>query len=147
MGTAAQIDELPLPVDADLGRRFRRWVAHLINLARGQIFDKFNFIRLVTKKLQRLADRHGRVLERGILAEEFVHARLDALQVLGREGARLAALVLAQVEVVVKAVLDGRTDGQPHLGEEVDHRLGHDVRRRVADAIKIRLDIWNIAVV
>ena len=35
-------------------------------------------------------------------------------------------------EVVVEAVLDGRADGDLDLGEELLHRLGHDVGGGVA---------------
>ena len=41
-----------------------------------------------------------------------------------------------QLEVVVEAVLDGRTDAQLRAGEQVHHRLGHDVRRRVAHRVE-----------
>jgi len=75
------------------------------------------------------------VLELGVLAQQFLHPGLDALQVFGREGAGLAMLVPAKVEIVVEAVLDRRADGQPRFGEQVADRLGHHMRGRVTDAI------------
>ena len=55
----------------------------------------------------------------------LVHARLDGRQVVRRQRPR-------QVEVVVEAVGDGRPDAQLRAREQVHHRLGHDVRGRVA---------------
>ena len=53
------------------------------------------------------------------------HPRLDLAQVVGRERAR-------QVDVVVEAVLDGRTDGELGVREDLLDRLGHQVRGGVA---------------
>ena len=58
------------------------------------------------------------------------HPLLDRGQVLGDERAR-------QVEVVVEAVLDRRADAQLRAGEQVEHRLGHDVRGRVAHRVEV----------
>ena len=40
-----------------------------------------------------------------------------------------------QIEVVVEAVLDRRTDGELGAGEQVEHGLGQDVRGRVAERV------------
>ena len=52
------------------------------------------------------------------------HLRLDLLEVGGRQRPR-------QVEVVVEAVLDGRTDAELRVGEDVEHGGRHHVRRAV----------------
>ena len=46
-------------------------------------------------------------------------------QVVGRQRA-------GQLEVVVEAVVDDRPDAELRAGEQVEHRLGQDVRGRVA---------------
>ena len=50
-------------------------------------------------------------------------------QILGGERLRLG-------EVVVEAVLDGRTDGHLHVGEQALHRLRHHVRGGVAHGVE-----------
>jgi hypothetical protein len=55
------------------------------------------------------------------------HHLLDLAQVVVGEAA--AGLV----EVVIEAVVDRGTDGDLGAGEEALHRVGHDVRGRVAD--------------
>ena len=57
------------------------------------------------------------------------HARLDRLEVVGREGA-------ADLEVVVEAVFDGGADAELRHREEVLDRLGHDVGRRVTQDVQ-----------
>ena len=54
----------------------------------------------------------------------LAHLRLDLLEVGGRERSW-------QVEVVVEAVLDGGTDAELRVGEELEHGRGHHVRRAV----------------
>ena len=51
--------------------------------------------------------------------------------------AGLPVLVLAQVEVVIEAVLDGRPDGDLGLGVKLQHGLGHDMRGAVADLVEL----------
>ena len=64
-----------------------------------------------------------------VARDDFVHALLDALEILRRE--RRAAR-----EVVVEAVLDGRADRHLRLGIELLDGLGHDVRRVVAQQLE-----------
>ncbi len=59
------------------------------------------------------------------LPDDVAHLLLDGREVLGRERP------LGQ-EVVVEAVLDGRTDAEQRPGEQLLHGLGQHVRRRVA---------------
>jgi hypothetical protein len=58
--------------------------------------------------------------------DDLGHAGLDPGQILGRER-------LVPVEVVIEAVLDRRADRDLGAGEQVLHRLGHDVRAVVPD--------------
>ena len=62
--------------------------------------------------------------ERVIRRDDLPHRRLDPLEVFRGERRGLQ-------EIVVEAVLDGGADGDPDLGEELLHRLRHDVRGRV----------------
>jgi hypothetical protein len=59
---------------------------------------------MARKKGDRFVARHDRALHGNILGGQFLHPRLDALQVLGGEGA-------LEGEVVIEAVFDHRADG------------------------------------
>ena len=62
-----------------------------------------------------------------VCLHDLAHARLDALEVVvGEVG------TAGQLEVVVEAVGDRRTDGVLGAGEQVGHGLGEHVRGRVA---------------
>ena len=87
---AAQIDELALAIEAHLNRRFRRRLAVLVHLARGRGPTQIPPCMAVRRKIQRPADRQGRVLE-GRIRAKFASAP-DAPKI-RREGARFAALV------------------------------------------------------
>ena len=56
-----------------------------------------------------------------ITLDDLPHALLHSLEVVGREG-------LITGEVVVAAILDGRTDGDLGFGIELLHRLSENVR-------------------
>ena len=64
--------------------------------------------------------------------DALAHALLDRHEVVGRERAR-------QLEVVVEAILDRRTDAELRSRKQVKDRLGHDVRRRVAHRVELVL--------
>jgi len=63
------------------------------------------------------------------LADNGAHPLLNRRQVFRRQRA-------GQVKVVVKAVLDGRADGDLGLREALQDGLSHDVRRRVTDTVQ-----------
>ena len=63
-----------------------------------------------------------------VRGDAVAHPRFDALEIVGRQRAR-------QLEVVVEAVLDGRADPEPGPREQVQDRLRHDVRGRVAHGV------------
>ena len=66
--------------------------------------------------------------ERLALGDDLAHPGVDAVEVVGGERA-----AVGQLEVVVEAVLDRRADGEGGAREQVEHRLGQHVGRRVAD--------------
>ena len=64
--------------------------------------------------------------------DDLSHALLDLFEVFVRD-------LLGQLEVIIEPVLDGRPDRVLRFGIEFQHGLRHDVRRRVADFIELRL--------
>ena len=64
-----------------------------------------------------------------VLGGQFAHLLLDGGQVVGREGALVA-------EVVIKAVLDHRADGDLRVREQLLHRIGQQVGGGVADHLQ-----------
>ena len=64
-----------------------------------------------------------------VAIDDLLHALFDLGQIVQTEG-RVAG------EVVVEAVLDGRTDRDLGAGEQLLHRLGHDVAGVVADGVQ-----------
>jgi len=100
-------------VDARLLAQADGFAEHRMTDADDQLVDHL--------RRQPRADRsHARAA-----AGDVRHQRRDALEVFGGERRGLQ-------EIVVEAVLDGGADGDPDLGEELLHRLRHDVRGRVA---------------
>ena len=76
-----------------------------------------------------LVARQHAALDLLVLLRELDHLRLDGRQILRREGPLVG-------EVVVEAVLDDRADRHLRLGEQLLHRIGQQVRRRVADHVQ-----------
>ncbi len=64
-----------------------------------------------------------------VLLRDLGHALLDRREVFRREGALVG-------EVVVEAVLDHRADRHLRVGEQLLHRIGEQVRGRVADDVE-----------
>ena len=115
---AAQVDEGALAVERDvLVRRDRRDDLGLVVLAHA------------LEELHGLVARHQRAHDRLVLPRELDHPLLDRGEVLGRERALVA-------EVVVEAVLDHRADRDLGLGEELLHRVGEQVGGRVANHLE-----------
>ena len=108
---AAQVHEAVVRVVGDLGAgRNHREEVELVLLARLREAP----LRLFAAGLL--------VLERLVGGDDLAHARLDLLEVLGRER------VLAR-EVVVEAILDRRSSRDLDLGEELDDGGRQDVGR------------------
>ena len=91
--------------------------------------DQLELVRLVGEFRARLVLGHDAALESLALPDDAVHLLLDGLQVVGGEG-------LLDVEVVVEAVGDRRTDAELRLGVDALHGLRHDVRGRVAQDVE-----------
>ncbi len=116
MPAAAEVLERAVPVEAD-GRPVRL----------GQVVDDLDLERLALRV--ELGDRVSpwkvlRVLEGQVGGLLLAHLGLDLLEVGGRQRPR-------QVEVVVEAVLDRRTDAELRVREELQDGRGHHVRRAV----------------
>ena len=112
---AAEIDELPLPVERH-GRLFGQPFLQVLDLER---------LPQVAAELDRRAAVHLDPLERLVFLDDAGHFGLDPREILLRE------LVL-HLEVVVEALGHGRPEGQLHPLEEPHHRPGHHVGARVA---------------
>ena len=106
---SAQIGKLTLGVEAD-------------DSIFGQVIDQFHLVGLVQ------TFHIGNSLFPGLLAAlqtdallaNLLHLRFNFLQMLGSESE-------GGIEVIVEAFLDGRTDGQLHLGPQPLDSLGHNV--------------------
>ncbi len=105
-----------------------------------QQVDRLYLVRLVREHLQR-------PLPRDLLADERLpgldkppHALLDLREVLGCERAW-------ELEVVVEAVLYRRTVRELRVWEHLQHRRGHDMRRRVPHRVQWREHLHVAAVV
>ena len=115
---AAQVDERAFTVQAD---RF----------AVGDRRDDLGLVALP----DRLEEAHRLVAiplladDGFVLLREFGHLRLDRGEVLGGERTLVR-------EVVEETVLDDRPDRDLGVGEEILHRVGEQVRRRMTDHIE-----------
>jgi hypothetical protein len=97
----------------------------------GQAFDMLGLIFFADR--QEVIDRPRAVpnlaRDRLVAVDDLVHALLDLLQILGREG-------LFAREVVVKAVLDRRAERHLETGVELLRRLGQNMRAVVAQQLQ-----------
>ena len=86
-------------------------------------------VAALAEDLERLVPRHLDALERRVLGDDLAHLRLDRREVLGREGAGEAEVVLELLAVVLAAGVVER------LRPEPGHRVGQHVLGRVADEL------------
>jgi hypothetical protein len=100
-------------------------------LARRNAADDLGLVLLAhgEEVLHRLVARQHATRDRLVLRGKLRHALFDRLQVLRRERPLVG-------EVVIEAVLDHRTDRDLRVGEEILHRIGQQVRRRMADHVQ-----------
>ena len=122
MGPEAHVDVLALLEEAELA---------LV----GQIVHMLELVLLAAlghELLGLLAGQHEG-LEGQVLLHDLLHFLLDGLEILGRE------LALAQVDVVIEAVLGRRTVGEVRLREQALDGLRHDVGRGVAKNVQLLL--------
>src|SRR5579875_1572695 len=115
MRTAAKVQPFPLLIDLQI------FIA-------GNRIDEFDLEGLAMS----LAPGSGFFAGPNLLCEGFVagddlrHFFLDCGKILGRER-------LGSIEVIIKAVLDHRADGNLGAGKEGLHCLGEDMRGIMAD--------------
>ncbi len=109
----AQVEERPVPVDRD----------HLVVV---ELLEPLELERVVAEELARLLLVDAAALEGLIGGHDLRHLGLEGLEVLGREG-------LADVEVVVEAVVDGRPEADPGARAQLAHGGRQHVRGRVPE--------------
>ena len=109
VGTGAQVHELSLLIEGDVG-------------VGGQVVDQLHLVGLlpIFHVLQGLLPGQLKALQLQLLLADLAHFALDLGQVLGGEGK-------GRVQIVIKAVFDGRADGQLHLRMQALDGLGQDV--------------------
>jgi hypothetical protein len=112
---AAKVEPVALPVNLDL-------------LIRRNGVDQLDLehLALVGEDVFGVLARPDFLRERSVPLHDLAHLRFDPRQVVRRER-------LVPEEVVVEAVLDHRPDGHLRARIEFLHRLGHHMRRVVAD--------------
>ena len=126
---ATQVRERVALIDRNLGL-FGQRLPVLVEAAFFQALDQFQLIGLILENLARLFSRNH-LLDEGVASgDDLAHTLFDLRQVFLNQRPR-------QVEIIVKAVFDWRADGVLGLWVEFQHRLRHDVRRRVADSIQL----------
>ncbi len=118
MRAGAKIDELALAIKAD-------------RLTLRNLFDPFCliFLALIGKELDGAVTLHFLARDHFIAIDDLVHALLDLLEILGRERRRAG-------KIVIEAGIGRRAECDLSLGIELFHRLGHDMRRVVADDLE-----------
>ena len=135
---AAQVREGIALVERDFRLGIQR-VAVFVQAAFFQAVDQFQLVGLVLEDLAGFIGRYN-LLDEGVPAgDDLAHAFLDLLQVILRDR-------LGQVKIIVETVLDRRADGVLGLRVEFQHGLRHDVRGRVADAVKQRIFVAFVLV-
>ena len=122
MGPAAQVGERRrVPVGRDLGAGIGRPGIDLLG-AGAHGLDDLALERLVLEQRQPLGDRVFVADERLVLGQDLPHGRFDAVEIIVAE-----VRPAGQLEVIVEAVLDHRTDGEVRARPQPQHGLGQDV--------------------
>ncbi len=118
VGTAAQVGEIPLPIQGNL-------------LPFGNRLDDLGLVVLaqLAEITNRVGAGHDQTGDRQILLDEFGHAFLDRRQVFRGERALVG-------KIVVEAVLHHRPDGHLGIGEQLFDRLGQQVRGGMPDDLQ-----------
>ena len=116
MRPGAQVYKLALAVQADV-------------LARARVLlDEFLFVGLVLEQLQRFGCVGVKALDGQRLVHNARHLLLNHRQDFGGERG-------LHVEIVVKAVCDGRADGELRAREQAQHGLCQNVAARVPKGV------------
>ncbi len=98
--------------------------------------DDLELVGLVGEDVEGLVGSDLRAHERLVLLDDLAHTGLDGGEV--AVGKRRST---GQLEVVVEAILDRRSDRELGAGEQLGHRLRHHVRRRVAQHVPAVLGV------
>ena len=107
MGAGAEVGEFALLVEGD-------------DLVLRQVVNKFHLVRLVLHQFQRFLPGQLEPLQLQLLFADLPHLRLDL-------GEHLAGKGKGSVHIIVKAVFDGRTNGQLDLRMQALDGLGQNV--------------------
>ena len=112
--SAAEVDELSLPIKAD-GR--------MLGQARVDVFD-LEFLMQAVAEIAGLLAVEDKPLEWLGVLDDFFHLVFDA-------GEIVLAEFMRAVEIVVIAVRERRAEGEVHVWEKSHHRAGHHVGTRM----------------
>ena len=124
VGALAQVNEVAVAVDAQ-------------GLIFGDGVDNLQLVGLVGEHFLGLGAAQLLPLEWVSLGDSFAHQLFDLGNVFWSEGT-------GHVKIVVETVLGGRADPHFGFGEQLQHRVGHDVGCRVAQAVPQRLNFVNV---
>ncbi|MNL35250.1 hypothetical protein D3C87_1572660 [compost metagenome] len=93
-----------------------------------QVFDQLDFKALAHafESFNSFRDWPVFTTNRKILRNDVSHFLFDFFEVLFSEGKR-------RIEVIIKTIVDHRTDGDLHFRPNILNRLGHDMSARVTD--------------
>ena len=129
MRAGAEVNEFALAVEGDNG-------------VLRQVVDELDLVRLIAllHELQRFGAREFKAFETQLFLADLAHLGLELLEHLRRE--RLGA-----VKIVIETVLDGRADGQLHLGVQALHSLGENVAGGVTVGILVGLVFKGVLIV
>ena len=129
MRAGAEVHEFALTVEGDNG-------------VLRQVVDELDLVRLIAllHELQRFLTREFKAFETQLFLADLAHLGLELLEHLRRE--RLGA-----VKIVIETVLDGRADGQLHLGVQALHGLGKNVAGGVTVGILVGLVFKGVLIV
>jgi hypothetical protein len=122
MRAAAEVLEGTVAVEGD----------GLRTLVANQVLDQLDLVvlALLAKELSGLLGGDVTSLERLVGLDVLSHPLLDPRQIL------LTGAPVGELDVVVEAVLDRRSDGDLGAGPEVEDGLGEDVRSVVANQLE-----------
>ena len=122
MGSQAHVDIIALLEEAELGL-----FGQIIHVLQLELFAPLSHELLGVFPIE------DEGLDRQILLDDLLHFLLNGFQVL------LAQLAIAQIHVIVKAVLGSGAVGKVRLREEVLDGLSHNMGRGVADDMQFLL--------
>ena len=121
VGACAEIGEIPLLVEGKL-------------LVLGEVAYQLDLVGLVLHQLQSLCSGQGEALDLEVCLDDRLHFCLDGLEMLCGQG------LVATVEIIVKAVIDGRTDGQLYVGKKMLDGLRQNVRAGMSQRAQFVVD-------